>query len=604
MMKFIPLFSLLSVGQLSGGSGLKIEPTDYTQFYELYKDLRKEGKPIFVSQDAILHTFHLLYDYSLRDLESHRLYFMLDTLLDLMLDKTRSLLPRYPEARYTFAYFATAKKLLSSAYEVDPMVKSLVQAELSLIQEHKGFARSPIFGTKEDYSQFVPRGHYTRSERLRSYFLAMAYLGRMGFYLHPREEELARSHIIRSLLIMACLKGKARRLWRKIYKITTLYAGRSDDLTPDDYEHLIDKEFPGGPLKTIDNPEELNRFIKLALKLRRPKIISTWTRDDEDAYLTTLSFKFLGQRFIPDGYIFQNLVYNKVGTRTHPRLFPKGLDILAVLGSARAESILINHYHEDRYLNYKENLIKLKKEFGDLDESEWNSNIYWGWLRIIKEMIIPPKAGPRIFRSRAWIDKTLTTGLAFWAELRHDAILYAKQSYTVAVSVRPKPRVGRAYLEPRPEVYRRLKLLAEKFPRSLLSSPTRDLIDGYIRLLDRLIEISQFELAGKDLSREDIDLLYNIGGILENLSSLPSNQPGYSRADRTIELIADVHTDVNTRKALEVGVGKVDLITLRIDRTTYYGGSFSYYEFLQPISHRLTDEEWQRMKKPKRPDWQ
>ena len=37
----------------------------------------------------------------------------------------------------------------------------MVQNELTLIKGHEGFADSPIFGYKEDYSQYVPRGHYT-----------------------------------------------------------------------------------------------------------------------------------------------------------------------------------------------------------------------------------------------------------------------------------------------------------------------------------------------------------------------------------------------------------------------------------------------------------
>ena len=42
-------------------------------------------------------------------------------------------------------------------------------------------------------------------------------------------------------------------------------------------------------------------------------------------------FRLMGQRFIPDSYMFQELVHDKVINR----LFPKGLDILAVLGSDR-----------------------------------------------------------------------------------------------------------------------------------------------------------------------------------------------------------------------------------------------------------------------------
>ena len=35
----------------------------------------------------------------------------------------------------------------------------------------------------EDYSQYIPRGHYTRSEELKKYFKAMMWYGRLTFRL-------------------------------------------------------------------------------------------------------------------------------------------------------------------------------------------------------------------------------------------------------------------------------------------------------------------------------------------------------------------------------------------------------------------------------------
>ena len=38
------------------------------------------------------------------------------------------------------------------------------------------------------------------------------------------------------------------------------------------------------------------------------------------------------------------------------------------------------------------------------------------------------KGYPSFMRNEAWTDKSLNTSLGSWAELRHDTILYAKQS--------------------------------------------------------------------------------------------------------------------------------------------------------------------------------
>ena len=64
-------------------------------------------------------------------------------------------------------------------------VRSLVEKELALIDKHEGYSESPIFGYKEDYSQYVPRGHYTRNDQFKAFFRGMMWFGRMGFRLKP-----------------------------------------------------------------------------------------------------------------------------------------------------------------------------------------------------------------------------------------------------------------------------------------------------------------------------------------------------------------------------------------------------------------------------------
>ena len=65
-------------------------------------------------------------------------------------------------------------------------------------------------------------------------------------------------------------------------------------------------------------------------------------------YDITKGFRFMGQRFIPDSYMFQNLVHDKVKGRA----FPLGLDVMAVLGSKRAYDIL-DSMGETGYPNYQ-----------------------------------------------------------------------------------------------------------------------------------------------------------------------------------------------------------------------------------------------------------
>ena len=57
----------------------------------------------------------------------------------------------------------------------------MLAQELALINDHEGFKIGAVFPYTIDYSQFVPRGHYTRSEVLQKYFRTMMWYGLVPF---------------------------------------------------------------------------------------------------------------------------------------------------------------------------------------------------------------------------------------------------------------------------------------------------------------------------------------------------------------------------------------------------------------------------------------
>jgi len=68
-----------------------------------------------------------------------------------------------------------------------------------------------------------------------------------------------------------------------------------------------------------------------------------------------------------------------------------------------------------------------------------------------------------------WENKDLVTALSSWAQLRHDTILYVKQSYTRAVMMdsfisapfEPLDAKYYGYVEPNPELFARAKFITE-----------------------------------------------------------------------------------------------------------------------------------------------
>jgi hypothetical protein len=613
----------------------------YKDMNEAYIAFRKDNLPIFVTTDSILHTTHILFDYLLRTIEISQLMSDLNQLTRAML---KTSLEEYKiiddeevkkAACANIAFFSVAARLLNEREPIPQYIKKGVDHEIKLIKNHEGFKKSPVVGYLEDYSQYVPRGHYTRNEEFRSYFKAMMWYGRIGFYLNPSEslqitEELTKQLTRQALLIVRALnnssiEGKAAlEVWKRIYEPTTFFVGKTDDLDVHDYKDIAFKiygKIPG--VKDLADELRLQRFTAEARKLRRPEILSTVVLNiegDKGAKDITCGFRFMGQRFIPDSYMFQNLVYPKVRSYTGSsrpftwvmsqvgpiRGFPRGLDIMAVLGSRYAEDI-IKEEGDNEYKRYNEQLAKLKKEF-DLKKEEWSSNLYWSWLYCLKPLLSSSRVNvPPFIQSRAWGGKGLCTVLGSWAELRHDTILYAKQSYTMmATGLPPRPQLTHGYVEPYPEVYNRVGGVIERMRkglilRGILDKRIEENLMRYERLLDTLETISKKELSGEALTEEEYRTIWNIGSTLQSITEFPHDIMSRitSGTDEKMAVIADVHTDPNSGQVLEEAVGFPFIIYVRVSikgkDQTVQGPVFSYYEFKQPMADRLTDEKWQKM---------
>jgi hypothetical protein len=203
-------------------------------------------------------------------------------------------------------------------------------------------------------------------------------------------------------------------------------------------------------------------------------------------------------------------------------------------------------------------------------------------------------------RNSAWLDKELTTALASWTELRHDTILYAKQSYTPVESGLPTtpPRVV-GYVEPVPEFFNRLLALTRMTTDGLnrmevLDEASQSRLKNLEDILFRLVQISKDELDNQELSDDDYDF---INDFADHLSGVIAEVD--DKAKKTT-IVADVHTDANTMQVLEEGVGYVKLIAVAYlvpDGRILLGAGpvMSYYEFKQPANSRLTDEAWRDM---------
>ena len=628
-------------------NGFVVVPESVPQIYTLYQDVSGAEWPVFVTTDAVLHTYHVFYDFLLRQAEYEIFVPDLEALnlamLEASLAQMQEPLPGVQlAARDNVGFFAVAQQLLNPGGVVPAEVEDIVRAELELIMAHEGIVRSPLLDVDEDYSQYVPRGHYTRNEVFQRYFRAMMWLGRMAFLLKPGDGpeaiENGRHRTRQALLIVYALQNSsagnecAWAKWERIYLPTSFFVGKTDDLNLYDYRSLM-AEVYGDQFKPTDLEDvaRLDQFIDAALKLPPPRIVSSPVTDQEDAAVVTKGFRFMGQRFVFDSYIFQQLVYDRVGiflgtgqpftSAPAPfgliRGFPRGLDVASVFGSDRALEIM-QTYGDTDYEGYDAQMAALRREVESLPAEQWSENLYWSWLYSLRPLLqVKGDRYPAFMRGQAWLDKDLHTFLGSWTELRHDTILYAKQSMTLAATAaQPEPRRVTGYVEPQPELYARLAILCEQMKEGLKSYRALDpqmesKLGQWIEILRSLETISLKELRGESLADEEYYFIQNFGDIMEGLTSFFARDDEgkmSNEVDEQMALVADVHTDSNSGQVLEEAVGDAFQIFVLVPGDggvlTAVGGIFSYYEFRQPMEDRLTDEAWQALvPKPPRPEW-
>jgi hypothetical protein len=650
---------VLSQSQLDrlAADGFVVSPGNEKEFFTLYEQARYDNVPIFVTSDSLLHVYHLLFDKVLRTAEVEYFIPLLSDLNRAMVTRTDELYQALKGGEWedaalrAVAFVGVASKLLSDDAEIPAYATDLVEDQVELVEEASRVGASPVLPTLEhgeDYTQYKPRGHYTKSDALKAYFKSMMWYGRMTFRLKTRNPEAGRAETRSALLLMHALRTSqvksrpAVEVWADLYSPTVFFVGRSDDLTVLQYSKVMNQVYGESvTLDTLIDEALLDTFIEEANKLPPPRILGLVIGDTEDVEEETKGLRFMGQRFVPDAYVFRQLMYRNVGQRQPPnrRGLPNGLDIPAAMGSERAYQIL-TEIGETDYDNYPEQMEKVRDWLSGLSVKEWTETLYNSWLYSFRPLLDEPGEGyPAFMESRAWLDKQLNTVLGSWAELKHDTILYAKQAYAELGGGPPPPAPvpPRGYVEPVPEFYARLAALTGMTrdglsQRGLLAQQDDESLRRLGELARDFQAMAEKELRGEPLTEEEYETIRFYGGELEHLTMASADTPDEAEGvggqvmpeeQPQAAVIADVATDPDPNGdgtanpvVLEVAVGRIDhlhaavplveedgSITLQVAK----GGVFSYYEFPWPAEDRLTDEQWREMLQsdevPSRPEW-
>lgn len=644
-------------------------------FASAYFQVYAADLPVLVTTDSIMHALHKSYDDILMEMEATVFTQAVRKVLADTHDKLgrREMDEVLAPVRDVDFYVTVARNLLEGAGAAgdpadgtDPVWDGKLKVSSKFGQDNEVLAalrdvqslklKDPFRGDKPntwyggerypDFSQFRPRGHYTKSPALRHYFRCMMWLGRVdcGFNVLPTggtpgvkadsDRELRDAILFCELL----RDTNSLKALKSLDDIIGFMVGRSDNLTVFtllDVMKAADAQTLSAALdaKKLEKVKDEIKSGKHAAQMIRSQLVIS---NPNDTYKVPPPgvFQVFGQRFILDSFVLSQVVFDGIIFRNvkQRRMMPAGLDVMAALGNDEALKLL---EPELTKWNYSANLLASREFVGLHPAAYWKSNLYVLWLDCLRELqkdMSGEKRFPQAMRSKAWQMKQLNTQLGSWAELRHDTILYAKQSYTA----RPACEYPAGYVEPYPEFYAKVKFFADEaarlFAAAEFPAPAPEQAaqikaqqERYVKFFQQMSEtvgrletLAKKELAGEPFTdgekafvKKTVDAR---GG-----GSGPPRYDGwypnlfYRRSDCAdwAPVVADVHTDPESQSCLEVAVGDAMLGVVAIDndkdRMVYVGPLYSYYEFRQPVEKRLTDPEWQRMiysnKLPPRPEW-
>lgn len=652
-------------------------PSFADSFYKIFTD----DLPVFVSSDAVLHAWHRTYVSMLEEIEELQMATLLDRILFNMSGQVQAVWQQYGngplrdsilDADY---YLCVARSLLAGSQAPSALGVSsqdvAVTTTLNAIKAESYIDDFAIFGSNRpmDFSQFKIRGHYTNSKRLGRYFQTMMWCGRVDLRLAtfaPNKENDIRQLGTAVVLNHMLKQANQSENWAAIENITRQFVGVTDSMTFAQLDGLLATASIQSPadvpsLTTLTNLQTRLLSGELGVQSVRGDVFASPLSREQ--LKLPRSFTICGQKFAMDSWALSQVVFDSIlwspdqaGKVVDGKVWrrkPSCLDVaFSVFGNDQVVPYLTSRIKSGGGVRwrdgfpYQHNLSAVRKVIDGQDAGIWTNNIYTAWIAALRALSTPTVDSkyPEAMRTRAWANKTLNTQLASWTELRHNTVLYAKQSYTDDITC----SYPAGFVEPRPEFWQRMadvaSLTAGIISHLSLSGsvevPNRnqnypgmvsyDLVrvkETQIACLTnfavqmRILKgISEKELSQQSLNSAETDFLKNT---IEQVWAYNTEGRTYSGwypglyyngvfqefpfihnegSDLWDALVTDVHTDTpdpvigDPGAVIHEGVGHVHLMMIAVDngpdRMVYAGPVLSHYEFEMPGTSRMSDEDW------------
>ena len=605
-----------------GKNGFAIVPAEHNQLFHVYEKNDYADFPSFVTTDLYLQLFHLYFDCVLRDVEEKHLDSLMIVFSSQMEAEMKTLTSSQDAevkaaAEFGQAWFAVASWLFShdkapasaATLNVPEAYKKMVMEEITkAFDAENGYSDMLEYFPPEEmfgYSLFRPRGHYTRSKVCSRYFRGMMWLQTAHFGTN-KPSKMKQIALIANVFNQ---QPKLRAIYNKVSEPITYLMGTPDNVTILQVANRI-KEM-GLPIEQLlSSRKEMANLTKDIEEIAKRQMRIELKKTRGSKYVVDI----MPQRYQPDAEALITTTDQDSPVSLRP--CPKGLDWMAVMGLPGAERILIDELKEtQRWAGFPKALTTARKKDAT---TPWDACVANQWMYTLQSLGDTAQSLPYFMHSPQWQKKNLNTALASWAELKHDAILYAKQPMLAECGDGgPEPPVVKGYVEPNVKFWEKAIALVTRMDKvlttyNLQTEKAKAVYERIKEMAEFCRDISKKELNGGKITDEEYNQIEIIGSTVENISlELVSedNQmlQGWSdvvSTDKKVAVVADVFTAAGENVAIDdmcvlyegVGPAYEIYVVVEIDGSLYLtrGSVFSYREFTRLMSDpRMTDEEWQ-----------
>jgi hypothetical protein len=427
--------------------GFVVTDQQFNQMFGAYiaHDYDRPAPAKFITVDSAWHTYHVLLEESVKQLEKDQAANLLAFSKKLH-EKACELRKEPADVYADLARFAAVAMVMQDAALLDSIGqedKVLISGIVERLKQGSGETRVLFFGTPIFAEYFRASSFYTADEVLRGYFSARQWYAGCNFKAGSRSETE------RAIMLALLIDGDAelKLLYQKLTAPYTKLLGPADDAGLQEYLALA-REVVGGKLDAENIRLHVDELQKAAAGLPAPRVNDQYF-PDRNSYQRwaddSKGFRLFGPRRLASAVVFQNAVDPAIEGRSTP----SGLDFFAA-GPLVCDA-------GKRALRADEQIRPFAEKIESLVPEPLPDSLHGEALNVLALLQEPlPDSAPAPLRSRAWEDKQLWTGLGAWAEQRHTWALHTKITAFYGGLTEEPP----GYVSPYPDFFRELAELS------------------------------------------------------------------------------------------------------------------------------------------------